>query len=327
MEQIDSIIIKYLSASTTVEEEAQLLAWLENNLENQKYFRSLKDAYDLGQVEQLFETSRPNEQWIDFKQKINSASKYFRMRKLVVEMTRYAAVLIVGIICYQTLLHLFKSEELFSETQIETGVGERAQILLPDSSRVWINSCSELSYSNSFGKKERSVYMKGEAYFEVHSNKEKPFLVHNEMFTYRVTGTSFNVSAFHDENQTSIALLEGGVVIEFGKTKEKIYPGEQFVFNKSTGKYWREKIDVNRLKLWRTGDITFENITFDELTRKLERSFNVSFVFQNEELKKETFSGSFHNYDPMETILEVLKVSTPKSQLQCTQVNDTIYIK
>ena len=327
MEQTDLLIIKNLSGATTPEEQSQLLSWLERHPDNQHYFRSLKDAYDLGQFEQLLKESRVNEQWADMRQRMSPARKPIRLRKIFREFIRYAAVLLLGILFYPTAVYLIKPQEQIQQTCIETGVGERAQITLPDGSRVWINSCSMLTYDSQFGKDNRPVNIKGEAYFEVHSDIEKPFLVHNGAFTYRVTGTSFNVSAFDNEQETSIALLEGGVTIEFGKQAERLHPGEKFTFNKNTGKYRREQINVNRLTSWRTGEITFNNISFEELTRKLERSFNVTFIFQNEKLKNETFSGSFHNYDPMETILEVLKISTPQTELQCTMVNDTIYIK
>lgn len=327
MEQIDLIIIKYLSGATSPEEQSELLSWLESDLENQHYFRSLKDAYDLGQFEQLLQESRVDEQWVDMRRRIFSSRKPLCTRKMLYGLVRYAAVLLLGILCYSTVIYLMEPEEQIQHTCIETGVGERAQITLPDGSRVWINSCSMLTYDNQYGKVNRPVNIKGEVYFEVHSDIEKPFLVHNGAFTYRVTGTSFNVSAFQNEHETSIALLEGGVTIEFGRQAEKLYPGEKFTFNKTTGKYRKEQIDVSHLTSWRTGEITFDNIPFEELTRKLERSFNVTFIFQNEKLKNETFSGSFHNYDPMETILEVLKISTLKTKLQCTMVNDTIYIK
>lgn len=327
MEQIDLIIIKYFSGTATLEEQSQLLEWLKHSRDNQQYFRSLKDVHDLGRVEQLLINSQVDKQWSALRRRLIPIHKSIKISQLFRNFMRYAAAFIISILCYQITMYILDTDDPVSLTNIETGIGERAKITLPDGSRVWINSCSKLSYDSRFGKQERPVNIWGEAYFEVHSDKEKPFLVHNGMFTYRVTGTSFNVSAFHDENETSIALLEGGVMIEFGKQSEKLSPGEKFTFNKKTGKYKLDKMDVHRLTAWRTGEIIFENISFPELTSKLERSFNVKFIFQNDKYKNETFSGSFHNYDPMETILEVLKTSTSTTQLQCVQVGDTVYIK
>lgn len=327
MEQIELIIIKYLSGSATSEEQSQLLEWLEGNPDNQRNFRSLKDAYDLGQIEELLPKSNVDEQWVDLMKKIAPSRRSIKTPVLFKKFMHYAAVFILGIICYQTLVYVLEDKDEVLLTNIETGVGERAKITLPDGSRVWINSCSKLSYDSHFGEQDRPVEIQGEAYFEVHSDVERPFLVHNGLLTFRVTGTSFNVSAFREENETSIALLEGGVMIEIGKHVEKLHPGEKFTFNKKTGKYKLDKADVGRLTNWRNGEIIFKNISFEELANKLERSFNVKFIFLNDKLKTDRFSGSFHNYDPMETILEVLRTSTSRTQLECVLIKDTVYIK
>lgn len=309
MEETDHIILKYLYKTISPQEEKRLLEWLEEKEENRRYFRSLKDIHDLGQFENMLAASKTDQQWSRFRKEVNhkKQGKSLFSRQLL-SFARYAAVFLLGLICFGTVLFISRTEGETPtwETVIETGIGERSKITLPDGSGIWINSCSAISYNNTYGEKERSVRLKGEAYFEVNTDTVKPFLVHADIFTYRVTGTSFNVYSFDNENEVSIALLEGGVTIEFGNTAEKLSPGEAFTYNKTSGEHKRSAIDVNRLSSWRNGELIFENMTFEELAKRLERSFNVQFAFENEKVKKESLGGSFHNYESLETIMKVI---------------------
>jgi len=313
MEKIDTIILRYLQKNSSPDEQAVLLKWLEESEENRNYFRSLKDAHDLGKLDINIRNSRVDQQWKKFeKQALNKnnrtgASRYF------LPLMRYAAVFILGLISFQTIFYLTKrnEKEILRQTIIEAGIGERSKITLPDGSKIWINACSSIAYDNNYGNTDRQVYLKGEGYFEVHTDTLKPFFVHADKFTYRVTGTSFNVYSFDDENETSIALLEGGVTIERGNFSEKLLPGQVFNFNKESGRYTLSTVNVNRLSSWRKGELVFDNITFEELAKRLERNFNIQFVFENDNVRKHSFGGSFHNYESVETIMRVISTSTP----------------
>ncbi|MCD8270424.1 MAG: hypothetical protein LUD46_19650 [Parabacteroides sp.] len=107
----------------------------------------------------------------------------------------------------------------------------------------------------------------------------KPFLVKVDKFTYRVTGTSFNVYAFDEDDEISIALLEGGVTIEYDSNTRKLYSEEMFTYNKKNNEITLKKVNVNLLTSWCRGEFVFDNMTFDELARRLERSYKVEFVF------------------------------------------------
>ncbi|MDR2916148.1 MAG: DUF4974 domain-containing protein [Tannerella sp.] len=314
MEYIDLLIIKYLSKNASPEEHDVLLAWLEKEEENQIYFRSLKDTYDLGCLEFDMKESRVKSEWNKFRQTIPAVSPTAGWRLAGVVLARYAAVFILGLLCLRFIHYLSDRPEeklLASNTQIETSVGDRSKITLPDGSIVWINACSSITYDHTFGEKDRSVSLQGEAYFEVKTDTLKPFLVHADKFIYRVTGTSFNVYAFEGEKEVSIALLEGGVTIEYDNKSHKLFPEEMFSYNKQKDEATLKKVNVNLLSSWRQGEFTFDNMTFDELIKRLERSFNVKFVFENQKIRKETFGGTLRDYDSLETIMKVIKTSIP----------------
>lgn len=313
MEKIDTIILHHLQRSSSQKEQNLLLKWLEESEENRQYFRSLKDAHDLGKLDLNIRNSLVDQQWKKFEEQVLHKNNKVGSSRYFISFMRYAAVFILGVICFQAVHNLSKQgEETISKiTIIETGVGERSKITLPDGSKIWLNACSSLAYDDKYGHIDRQVHIKGEGYFEVHTDTLKPFLVHADRFTYKVTGTSFNVYSFDDENETSIALLEGGVTIEYENLSERLRPGQVFTFNKESGQYTRNIVDVNRLSSWRKGELVFDNITFEELAKRLERNFNVQFVFENNNVRKHSFGGSFRNYESIETIMKVISTSTP----------------
>jgi len=313
MEQIDLIITKYLSRNASPEEHAFLLAWLEENEENRDYFRSLKDAYDLGRLEFDMKESQVKSEWNKFINTISPAQPTIKWRSLGISFIRYAAVFILGLLCLQFIYYLSDrpEEKLVVNTLIEAGVGDRSKVTLPDGSVVWINACSSITYDNTFGEKDRTISLQGEAYFEVKTDTLKPFLVQADKFTYRVTGTSFNVYAFEEDEEICIALLEGGVTIEYEGNNRKLYPEQMFIYNKRSNEATLKKVDVNLLSSWRQGEFVFDNMSFDELVRRLERSYNVKFVFENQKIRKETFGGTLRDYDSLETIMKVIQTSIP----------------
>lgn len=324
-ESIDILIVSYLRGEATPEQQNELLAWLEADAGNKLYFRSIKDVYDLGRIESDMSNSQVDRQWKKFLDRVLPSRRNHRWSQLGKNMLRYAAVFVLGLVCMQFISSLADKREASPRlTKIETGVGERSKVSLPDGSIVWVNACSSISYDGSFGEKDRTVQMKGEAYFEVKKDSTKPFLVHADLFTFRVTGTSFNVYAFDEENELSLALIEGSVVAEQGAYSEKIRPGEVLVYDKAHAKISHRKLITSSYTAWRYGEMFFDKMSFEELTRRLERNFNVKFKFENQKIKEESFGGSFRKYESLETIMKVISTSTPvKYRIE----KDTVYIK
>lgn len=323
-ESTDILIVTYLDGEATPEQQAILLAWLEDSEENKCYFRSLKDVYDLGRFDTDMQSSEVEQQWSKF---LKSVLPYRSIYHLDwgKQLLRYAAVFIFGLVSMGIIaLMTGKEEQRSFITKVETGVSERSKVTLPDGSTVWVNTCSSITYDNTFGEKDRVVNMKGEAYFNVKKDKTRPFLVRTDKFTFRVTGTSFNVYSFDDENEVSIALVEGSVIVDHAKGQEVLRPGEMIIYNKSDDSMTFKRVISDSYTSWRYGEMYFEDMTFEELTRRLERTFNVKFKFANEKVKRESFSGSFRKYESLETILKVIGTSMP---IRYRIEKDTVYIK
>ncbi|MDR0698642.1 MAG: DUF4974 domain-containing protein [Tannerella sp.] len=310
---MDHLIIQYLTGEISSEERRSLLSWLETSGEHREYFRSLKDAYDLGRLEFDMKDSRMESQWNKFVRMVPEADIAGKWRLLGFSFLRYAAAFILGILSLYMIYHLGgkRPGEMIADTRMETGIGDKSKIMLPDGSVVWVNSCTSVAYGDMKRGGERTVYLQGEAYFEVKTDKRRPFLVRTDALTYRVTGTSFNVYSFEDEENTSVALLEGAVMVEYDNRSYTLSPGERFTYNKVTGDFIVENADVDLLSSWRRGEFVFDGMTFDELVNRLERLYNVKFIFENESIRKESFGGTLRDYDSLETIMKVIKTSIP----------------
>ncbi len=234
MTQTDTLIIKYLTGSASFEEQAALLKWLEESEANRVHFRSMKDIYDSGRLKYERQNSCVESQWDMFRKTVFANQPAGNLFVNRFAWMRYVAVFILGMFSVFGIRHIMgkKPEQAVAQTRIETGVGDKSRTILPDGTVVWLNACSSLLYSDFSGNHERTVYLKGEAYFEVKTDKQRPFSVCTERLTYRVTGTSFNVYAFEEEETNSVALLEGGVTIESGKWLHALRPGEVFTYDK-----------------------------------------------------------------------------------------------
>lgn len=325
-ETINEIIIKYLTDESSTEEDKELLTWLSGSEDNRKLFRSLKDAYDLGQFENHIIKSDTAAEWKKLLRQIQSVEKPAYPVILFRKIGRYAAIFILGLLFMKVADVVFTKNMRQKEfiTRIETGKGERSKITLPDNSVVWLNACSSISYDQNFGKQTRKINMKGEAYFNVRKDVSKPFLVCSDSLTCRVTGTSFNLHSFDNDDITSLVLIEGAITLEFRNYSTEVRPGELIEFDKTAWKISRHQADMTFHTSWRFGELMFEKITFEELAKRLERNFRVTFVFENDAMKKETFGGTFRYYDSLETILKVISTGTPvKYQIE----KDIVYIK
>lgn len=326
MNETDRLIIKYLSENTSPQEQVELLEWLEAKEENRVHFRSLKDAYDLGRIKPDGDDSRVHDQWTKFADTVSKETKKSPHKRLIYSFIRYAALFITGaLLSYFMYSHTDGVEEdaLFTTTKIETGVGERSKVTLPDGSTVWINACSSVSFDHSFGDEERTVWLDGEAYFDVQTDSLKPFLVQTGQFTHRVTGTSFNVYSFGDDDEMSIALLEGKVTVEYDAHAEPLSPGEMIRYDKSTGQLTRTHVDVDHISSWRYGEFTFDDLSFEELSKRLERMYDVRFVFDNKRISRMQFGGTLRNNYSLETVMKVITTSVP---IHYTIHENTIHI-
>jgi ferric-dicitrate binding protein FerR (iron transport regulator) len=186
--------------------------------------------------------------------------------------------------------------------------GEVKEFLLPDGSKVWLNSESTLILPEKFEGNNRNVYLIGQAFFKVEKNPHKPFLVNASQLVIKVLGTSFEVENYQNDPKISASLVEGKVqVIDKSTNKEWVVlkPSEEAIFNKSDGEIIVSKKPVSLVAPWLEGCFRFRNTDLLSIAHQLERKYDCEFVFVDEAAESLRFTADFEN-ESLDEILELL---------------------
>lgn len=174
--------------------------------------------------------------------------------------------------------------------------GQKADIVLADGTRVFINSGTKLTYDASYNKKDRVLSLEGEAYFEVAKDKERPFIVKANGINVEALGTSFNVKAYADEKLTSVILLKGKVKVGKDDKENVLQPNERIEYNLHSNTFEKSELHPNADHLlWRSKQLTFYGESLEEICSMLTRMYNCKFEFGSEAVKKYTYNGMIKN--------------------------------
>ncbi|MBF0650022.1 FecR family protein [Dysgonomonas sp. GY75] len=309
-------IAGYIRQELSEQERHKVDMWINSSAENRKLFEQL-----LNEWENIYDS--PEQSVRADKDKIWSGiSSHIRTslpvksytRKILIKVAGIAAMLaiIVGVAATvfvkSTIDSAFLSQ---SVTTIETRQGQKMQMTLPDGTKVWLNSGSKLTYAGDFNRSERIVNLEGEAFFNVTKNQSKKFKVRTSGVDIVVKGTSFDVSAYNDDREISVSLLEGKVVItdKTGKYMTDLNPDELAIISRQNLKYTLFKDDANTYRSWTEDQLIFYNEDIYEVAKKLERWYGINIKLVNpNEKQKYTFSVKTES---LRELLELFNKLTP----------------
>ncbi|WP_138476709.1 FecR family protein [Dyadobacter bucti] len=188
---------------------------------------------------------------------------------------------------------------------ITTPVGGQYSIVLPDGSRVWLNSASSLHFPTAFIGQNRDVELTGEGYFEVAKNEKMPFIVQAGKTNVSVLGTHFNLMAYANEGVTKTTLLEGSVKVGNGSSSRTIVPGEQAL----TGENVQVRtVDTEEAVAWKNGYFQFENEDLRTIMRQLKRWYNVD-VDNEQQIPDKHFTAVISRNTNLAQVLRMLEMS------------------
>ena len=196
--------------------------------------------------------------------------------------------------------------------KLTTPIGGEYSLVLSDGTKVFLNADSELKYPVEFSDGKRIVDLKGEAYFEVHKDSLRPFIVRINGAEVTVLGTSFNVNTYGDDGQIYTTLVNGSVRVASMKNKQEeiLKPGMQSVMNVQSGLLTVRKVDVEPYVAWREGRFVFRAMTLDLIMRQLQRWYDFEVFYQNSELKDYEFRGVIKRDMDLDKVLSVIKATT-----------------
>jgi hypothetical protein len=202
-----------------------------------------------------------------------------------------------------------------SLNQLIVPYGKTTFLTLCDGTKIWVNSGTKLIYPTVFDGNKREIYLVGEVYLDVTKDESRPFVIKTNHMDVNVLGTKLNVSAYNDANAQSVVLVSGAVNI---KSKElegsyKIYPSQMFSYDIASGKADIQKVDVDNYVSWIYGYLMLESESLDLLLQKLERYFNVSFIYDAKSFNNIRVSGKLDLKGTPESALRYIGITAPIS--------------
>ena len=240
----------------------------------------------------------------------------------------YAAAVLVGAALVFVFTHTRTLPEQVQGGSfiVQTDNSDRSFTQLPDGSRIWLNKGTKIEYNQQFGIRNRNVLLNGEAYFEVAKNKKLAFVVKTKSIDVTALGTSFNVNAYDDGNEVTTTLYTGKVNVQSTLTGYKtiLNPFEVAVFSKTKDKITTYVFTGSDKPVWMEPEFRFDMLPLIDISKQLERNYNVVFVYRNQKIKHLKFSGTFDRDEKLDEILRVIKINT---NIDYAIKNDSVIIK
>ena len=292
------LLYKFFKGDTTHEEEVEIKQWMEASKRNEAAFYQERLLYDAtllnkGSLESKTISTPPKRMvfWNSF--------------------IRVAAIFLL-ITTVGLLINKF-NKDINATNPLHTVIvppGQRINLVLADNSSIWLNSNSTFKYPSQFSKKQREVYLDGEAYFDVSSDEKHPFIVNTSQGGIKVTGTIFNVSAYSKYEKFETSLFEGNVGIYLKNKEDEIIdinPTQKAIF--TDGKLEVRNIEDYDEFLWTKGLIAFNNKQLKDILLVLEQYFDTEIHIENSCLPDNTYTGKFRQSDGIDYALRVLQKS------------------
>ena len=320
------LLHRLIAGTTTEEENRQLMEWFRQCASKEEFFM-------------LFETAwkeSPDEMPRDVQERMYrrlSRELDEKKTKTILLRSRFSwkvwpqiavacIIIVLGLVNYRMN---DKQKQLSTQNfTVFAEKGQRAFITLPDSTKVWLNSDTKISYPADYGLKERNVTLVGEAYFEVAKNPDKRFIVEAKGMQVEALGTSFNVNAYQNDNKIIASLFSGSVRVSYDRHVAILKPHESVkvdLLNRSFSRYKDES--MQNIALWRKNEITFDGESLEEITHIMSRLYNATICIEDESLKKVCYIGTIRNNN-LENFIDIINLTTP---VVYENKGDTVFLR
>ncbi|SHF11127.1 FecR family protein [Mariniphaga anaerophila] len=211
-----------------------------------------------------------------------------------------------------------KQKNQTTMNQVVVPFGQRASLELSDGTKVWLNAGSKLIFPPIFDSNNRSVFLEGEAFFNVTKNKEKPFIVATNEVSVTVLGTEFNISAYSSDEELETVLVEGSIIIEeqqyFKLRTNKIVltPGQKAIYNrKNSNTTVVNNVDLDYYTFWKDGLLHCKSESILNIFKRLSRYYNVEFITERSIDINDQMAGKLDLKDSLPDVLDVIQDVAP----------------
>lgn len=319
MEIQTEYIIAYLEGRLSKDETESFEKQMLDSPTLRKEVNDLRFIHDTSRILYAQEQIDVEKRW----KNVAGTLRFNRYKKNIGVFMRYAvAILLIPALI--TSVYLYQELDKWNSLRVEqielsSAYGLISKITLPDGSEVWLNSGSKLHYPKKFINDQRKVFLSGEAYFKVSSDKQHRFDVElSNGLTVSAYGTEFNISSYSDDDLIRTTLAKGSVEIRNDKQPipRVLQPGEQASFNKLTENMQVTDVNLYMNTAWKDGKMVFRRTDMREIAQRLSRHFNVNIQLQSKTIHNYKYSATFTS-EPLEDILVLLEKTAP---IKCTVI-------
>ncbi|GHT33846.1 anti-sigma factor [Bacteroidia bacterium] len=292
------LLQRYVEGRVSNADIETVVAWLDADESN---VREMMTLHKLNDIALLNPTK--------YQKAVSLKKRQLPLRKLALELAKIAAIFCIAAVG----MYLIQNNQSVAESPIANQTlyvpaGQRAELTLPDSTRIWLNAQSRLTYPTRFADGYREILLDGEAYFEVKHNKEQPFIVKTKAVDIQVLGTEFNVIAYSANPAVEIALLRGSIELKPAGMKQSYLMTANELVRWKEGKFFTSQINDYDYFRWKEGLICFNNETVGSIIDKLQLYFDVKINVNKDSLLKQRYTGKFRTKDGVEQVLKVLQL-------------------
>ena len=190
--------------------------------------------------------------------------------------------------------------------------GVVSDIQLADGTIITLNGQSTLTYAANFSTTNRCVELVGEAYFDVTTDVEHPFIVSTDNIDVKVVGTRFSLQSYAEDTQIMLTMDEGKVLVTghsntiMHELSTSLIKEQQLIVDRKSNEFTKKNVNPDYYTAWRKGVLYFRNISLGDISKQLERKFNVKITFLDANLQSDKYFAQFENGESLEEILDLL---------------------
>ncbi|MCD2422601.1 FecR domain-containing protein [Niabella pedocola] len=322
------LIRKKESGEITLLEQKELNEALAANASYAAILQSLKAISGAGP---MFSSGKKDDAALEkLRKRIGQAERKQKGRIFSIPAKWMTAAAVLLVLCTGGLFYFFmhRQGQRTEAAVVATAKGSRTNLILPDGTRIWVNADTRLTYDHTFGAKTRTVYLTGEAYFEVAKDKAHPFIVHTQSMDITAVGTAFNVRSYRDEASAQTTLMEGAVEVAFKRKEagkillrpmEKVIVRNPVMAATSGEKDLPEiavlKVDYDSAEAmapetrWLKNRLVFSQERLETIVKILERYYGCAIRVQDSALLDRRLSGIFQD-ESLTEVLESFRLAT-----------------
>lgn len=291
------MLVRYLLSETTQQENESIEHWLKSSAEHQQRFNQLVTVWERSRTPPSKVNYSEDIAWRRFQKRISSEKELKQPNRLWMRIAAIALIVLGAALVYRFVFP--------PNATLMAKADQQALIdTLADGSEVTLNRHSTLSYPARFTGNERRVRLKGEGFFKITPNKDKPFIIEVDEVLVRVVGTSFNVREHAGE--VEVVVETGMVEVSLNGEKILLRPNERTILHSQDTVLTRQTSAERLHKYYRTRDFVCDRTPLWKLVAALNEAYDAQIVIENPQLRNLEITTTFSDL-PLAKILEIIE--------------------